>query len=191
MRLLNKIFVWLKRIRYRKGYGVHSPFAFNFITDVIYEKAAYYNYAKFKQLPSTKTESTKVAHLLFRLVNYQQPKTIYYYTEGEDISSLFRWAKSDVQFVDTTNTSTLIDLVYLVLQPNKSNNVIELVEHIQPMLSKDAMLVVYGIGYHKLIQKQWCKIINLPTAGISFDLYDLGILFFKQDKNKQDYIVNF
>ena len=59
------------------------------------------------------------------------------------------------------------------------------------MLSKDAMLVVYGIGYHKLIQKQWCKIINLPTAGISFDLYDLGILFFKQDKNKQDYIVNF
>ena len=45
--------IWLARFRHRKGYGVHSPFAFRFITDVIYE-----------------------LHLLLRIANHLQPSTI-------------------------------------------------------------------------------------------------------------------
>ena len=35
---LKRPFIRLSRFRYRCGYGVHSPFAFSLITDVIYEK---------------------------------------------------------------------------------------------------------------------------------------------------------
>lgn len=31
-------------IRYRKGFGVHSPFVFNLITKVIEEKCSYYSF---------------------------------------------------------------------------------------------------------------------------------------------------
>ena len=41
---LKRPFIWLSRFRYRCGYGVHSPFAFSLITDVIYEKMPYYAY---------------------------------------------------------------------------------------------------------------------------------------------------
>ena len=34
---LKRPFIWLYRFRHRCGYGVHSPFAFNLITHVIYE----------------------------------------------------------------------------------------------------------------------------------------------------------
>ena len=34
---LKRPFIWLRRFRHRCGYGVHSPFAFNLITQVIYE----------------------------------------------------------------------------------------------------------------------------------------------------------
>ena len=31
-------------LRYRKGYGVHSPFVYNLITKVIEEKCSYYSF---------------------------------------------------------------------------------------------------------------------------------------------------
>ena len=45
LRLLHP-FVWLLRFRHRRGYGVHSPFAFNFITDVVYQRLPYYKYCE-------------------------------------------------------------------------------------------------------------------------------------------------
>ena len=41
---IKRPFIWLSRFRYRCGYGVHSPFAFSLITDVIYEYTPYYAY---------------------------------------------------------------------------------------------------------------------------------------------------
>ena len=41
---LKRPFIWLYRFRHRCGYGVHSPFAFNLITHVIYESTPYYKY---------------------------------------------------------------------------------------------------------------------------------------------------
>ena len=82
---LKRPFIWLYRFRHRCGYGVHSPFAFNLITHVIYETTPYYKYrelaAEQKKLAPQKDrmwsyESVKVKRLLFRLVNYAQPATI-------------------------------------------------------------------------------------------------------------------
>ena len=78
-------FFWLSRFRHLCGYGVHSPFAFNLITQVIYESTPYYKYKDLaieqKKLAPQKDiywkyESKKVKRLLFRLVNYIQPDTI-------------------------------------------------------------------------------------------------------------------
>ena len=46
---IKRPFIWLSRFRYRCGYGVHSPFAFSLITDVIYEKMPYYAYSSLKK----------------------------------------------------------------------------------------------------------------------------------------------
>ena len=82
---LKRPFIWLSRFRHRCGYGVHSPFAFNLITQVIYESTPYYKYKDLaveqKKLAPQKDnywkyESKKVKRLLFRLVNYIQPDTI-------------------------------------------------------------------------------------------------------------------
>ena len=36
--------VWLRRFRHRCGYGVHSPFAFQLIRGVVYERGEFYAY---------------------------------------------------------------------------------------------------------------------------------------------------
>ena len=75
---LKRPFIWLSRIRHRCGYGVHSPFAFELITCLIYEKTPYYAYKELEAEEKKqkrnhgkgwKSESRKVKRLLFRLVN--------------------------------------------------------------------------------------------------------------------------
>jgi len=79
-----------RKLRYRKGYGVHSPFTYNLITKVIEEKTPYYafedieNFRKellnrdnpVKTLIAQETQSKNYGALLFRLVNFFKCRTI-------------------------------------------------------------------------------------------------------------------
>lgn len=40
----------IRRLRHRRGFGVHSPFAFSLITKVIEENFMYYSYAEIEQI---------------------------------------------------------------------------------------------------------------------------------------------
>ncbi len=70
----------LRKIRHRKGYGVHSPFAYNLITKVIEEKAGYYAYQRIEDLHRTLCDKSNFGknkcRLLFRLCNRFKPHTI-------------------------------------------------------------------------------------------------------------------
>ena len=69
---------WISRWRHRRGYGVHSPWAFSWITQVIYNDMAYYAYADLqrrRRLPAADPESLagmlseKDDRFLFRVAN--------------------------------------------------------------------------------------------------------------------------
>lgn len=59
---------WLKRYRVSRGFSVHSPFAFYFITKVLRDKGRYYCFD---------TEVTdREERRLFRVTNYLQPRSV-------------------------------------------------------------------------------------------------------------------
>ena len=51
--------------------------------------------------------------------------------------------------------------------------------------------MIEGIRYTPQMSALWKRMKQDGRAGITFDLYDLGIIFFDKTKIKQDYIVNF
>lgn len=60
----------VRRIKHRKGFGVHSPFAFAIITEVIEEKTPYYAYATLRRAHAGHSNLPfKAASLLFRLAD--------------------------------------------------------------------------------------------------------------------------
>ena len=90
-RVLKKYFLnSFRKLRYRKGFGVHSPFAYDLITTVIEERCRYYSYNAIelylKKTLYPRMDRTKMSHqkkmeqkktrLLFRLVNRFSPQTI-------------------------------------------------------------------------------------------------------------------
>ena len=206
IRKLKHPFIWLSRFRNRCGYGVHSPFAFNFITNVIYERLPYYAYstlpmqerelARHNKGKMFFRESRKVSRLLFRLVNMAQPHVIVHvgrrssaavYLQAAKTTATYLYAESFSEV--SLNDEMLIDFLFVdveaaLLTPQVLDNLLS--RH-----SSQSIYVFRGIGYGKEMKACWKKLQDDERTGITFDLYDLGIVFFDKKKLKQHYTVNF
>lgn len=203
---LKRPFIWLLRFRKRCGYGVHSPFAFNLITGVIYEKTPYYKYKELaeeqKKLAIEKGkqwnyESKKVKQLLFRLVNFAQPGTIIDAGRLAASSLYLKAGKEDADYTAATDLSELflesgIPVDFLYLHDYRHPELVEDIFRIcAARTTEKSVFVIEGIRYTSKMFALWKRMKQDDRAGITFDLYDLGIIFFDKTKIKQDYIVNF
>ena len=201
---LKRPFIRLSRFRYRCGYGVHSPFAFSLITDVIYEKMPYYAYdllkvEQKKRITTQRWEKgiPRINRLLFRLVNKVQPATIIEVGQPSAASLYLQSAKPSAGCLFASDLSELfldadtpVDFLYLNDYRNPA-----LLEEVFNICSRrttpNSLFVVHGICYSKAMKNLWKQLQNDERVGITFDLYDAGLLFFDTTKIKQHYIVNF
>lgn len=175
MQKVTNPFIWLARFRHRKGYGVHSPFAFRFITDVIYERTPFYAYSELdKALPaSMRLRQRRGLHLLLRLSNHLQPTSILL---PKDAWWEKRYLQSGCQKAKFHPIPAAGEMNLCLLREPSD----EVLQHI----SEQSVLVLDNLHRHR----HWFQ--SLPSV-VSFDLYDLGIAFFDKQYNKQYYKVNF
>ena len=201
--LCKRPFVWLSRFRHRRGYGVHSPFAFHLITGVIYETAPYYEYAALREeekrleAPRRRSEPLRVKRLLFRLVNYARPETVV--DAGRPSASALYLkagrkgaAYAAVTAPDELATETDVPVDFLYLHDWRHPGFVEEVfRRCVPRTRECSVFVIEGIGYTAAMRRLWEAMKQDARCGITFDLYDLGIIFFDRTKIKQHYLVNF
>lgn len=175
--------LWLRRFRHRCGYGVHSPFAFSLITEVIYERGAFYEYKRLDQMLLwwQKFRVRRYLHLLFRLSNYSHPSKIYLFEATGLERSYLAAACPKARVLEGAEVSEgnaeedgESNLIFLT---SPSDEALRLVR-------PGTMLVLANVHAYKT----WWD--SLPKV-LGFDLYDVGIAFFDPKYNKQDYEVNF
>lgn len=203
---LKRPFIWMLRFRHRCGYGVHSPFAFNLITQVIYESTPYYKYKDLEKEEKKlalekdknwKYESKKRKHLLFRLVNYTQPNTIVDIGRLAASSLYLKAGREGADYVAASSLSELfleadVPVDFLYLHHYRQPRLMEEAFHLcLARITDQSIFVIEGIRYTPEMFALWKRMRQDEKAGVSFDLYDLGILFFDKTKIKQDYVVNF
>jgi predicted O-methyltransferase YrrM len=83
-----------RKLRYRKGFGVHSPFTYNLITKVIEEKTPYYIFDEIEQFRKRFPQHKEAQHknygvLLFRLVHFFKCRTVLQIRAYSGILSLY------------------------------------------------------------------------------------------------------
>lgn len=175
MKLFGSPLVWLMRVRHRCGYGVHSPFAFRFITEVLYERACFYRYAELDRAlkPWQRMRLRKGLHLLLRLANWRQPERMV--VRGcSRLEPLYLQAGCRRAALYANYPEGAVDLIWLGCPDD------EALRH----LHSGTLLLLDRLDRHKA----W--FYGLPSV-VSFDLGDLGIAFFDGQYYKQNYIVNF
>ena len=73
---IKRFIVWLRRVRYSRGFGVQSPWAYRFIRYVVNEHYPYYKYEHLaEQVYGIDKTTRKLCKFYFRLANYQQGHT--------------------------------------------------------------------------------------------------------------------
>lgn len=215
---LKRPLIKLCRIRHRCGYGVHSPFAFRLITDVIYQRLPYYAYLplieqekqtrrRLRQQASSPDELEQARHwdyeplktkrLLFRLVNEVQPARIIDVGRIAASSLYLKAAKSGAEYTGAGSLDELfleadmpVDFLYLhhYQDPALAR---EVLRTCLPRTCSRSLFVIEGIGYTPAMRQLWKQVQEDPHTGITFDLYDLGLVFFDLSKQKQHYTISY
>lgn len=201
-----RIFNWCRRFRYRCGYGVHSPSDFFLVTSIIYEKHPYYAYNRLKEknfsiyLPHYRE---KVNRLLFRLVNYYQPRTLIEVGVGN--GSSMNYMRAANRMMESTTLKGR-DVAYMLPRLSRALETYKKLDclhigHTQyykeafhvalPYATSNSLFIVGGIHSSKEKRKWWREIQKDKRVGITFDLYDIGLIFFDTNRHKQHYIINF
>lgn len=200
MNTLKKTWVWLCRFRKRKGYGVHSPFAYDFIRTVINERGHYYAYDELKPLRKGVRSLSPIAvdKLLFRLANFCQPDLSILIGEGGAMSLKYiqagcrkvkcqAYKDANLFLSGESSQEKAIGLLYLCNTPNYK-------VAFEKALSLTAQNSVFVIDnpYSDNEKKAWWRQLEKDKRlGLTFDLYDVGIILFNPTYSKQHYKVNF
>lgn len=162
----------------------------------------------------------KVERLLFRLANYLQPEAMLEMGTGSGLESCYLVCGKRTcltTFDDTVNSETasllkkfssigyrgggmsalscwieenkdrLPSLIHVAHTPHYE----ECVEAILPYVTSRTCLVVGRPYATSQKQRWWKRLISDQRIGVTFDLYDVGIVFFDKKRIKEHRIVNF
>ncbi|EPT34503.1 hypothetical protein [Phocaeicola abscessus] len=201
-----RLWNWCRRIRHRGGFGVQSPTDFFLVTSVIYEKRPYYAYRTLQMreydgyLPHYRP---KVNRLLFRLVNFYQP------------TNLIEFGRENGASFDYMCAANRKMKAYAVRSRGRESSLNELQQRLEKIKQVDCLhightpyykevyekAILYGkaetwfivAGIHESEEKRfwWRQIQKDERTGLTFDLFDIGLVFFDRKRYKEHYIINF
>ncbi len=212
---------WLRRCGCSRGFGVQSPSAYAFIRYVINEHYPYYAYQELQErLTWLDKREHQTGRLLLRLANFWQPEIciVNEHRFDEYLHAGCRKAKrvemehcrkakrvemeqpilkddqllkdnqllNDNQFLKETRgmkRMMVIDLQMMRME--------EVRTQVLPLCDDQTMLVLLGNLYREKRGEEWLRLQESEHSGITYDLYDIGIIFFDKKVYKQHYRMNF
>ncbi|MCF0183496.1 MAG: hypothetical protein HUK01_04075 [Bacteroidaceae bacterium] len=159
--------VWLRRIRHRCGYGIHSPLVFGLVTQVVYNDGTYYAYQTLRRRHHLRFDRLKTARLLFRLANDTAP---------------------DLIVVPPSLPEPERDYIHegcrkAEIQPTGDDGVITLSRNGQPLLT-----IVLDLRRRQTLLE---TLKADPAVTVTFDLYTLALAYHNLPTNRQHHIINF
>lgn len=220
MSLPARILRWILRFRHRCGYGVHSPYAFQLITDVIYNTLPYYAYAPLAEglpynllLPGhyepASGLSLKDLRLIFRLANHQAPTHIAHHGASPATLAHLAAARTTATITDLADladktehpctaeaklpcgTETNLPYTAEFIYLDAPHHIAELTKHGLDTLPQETMIVVRSIHRDSTALAQWLTLRDDPAVTLTLDLWRFGIALRRPKTTHENYLVNY
>lgn len=190
---LQRIIVWIMRMHCCRGFGIQSPSDYAFVRYVVNEHYPYYSYSDLKSLlPDVGDRARKLYCLYFRIANFLQPDVIVGYSADEALKAyLHAGCKRVVIMNDSDESAYLHGRTALFVASLCDAGFEQMVSRTLDVASERSILVVEGIHRSNEAKARWRAIQADERAGVTFDLYYAGIVFFDRKRHKQSYKINF
>jgi hypothetical protein len=184
-----RVLVWLRRIRHCRGFGVQSPSDYRFVRYVINERYPYYAYADLEaEVPGGDRKTRRLCRLYFRLANYRQPAVIADLQPSVPVYA--RYMQAGCRRAVVGQQLPAGDVAGMVRLPVTAD-CSQLFEQVAASADEKTLLVLEGIYRDKQAKAFWRSVQRDERVGVTFDLYDAGIVFFDKKRYKHNYLINF
>lgn len=199
LRTALRAWTWLRRFRHRRGYGIHSPFAFQLVTGVVYEKGEYYAYRELaearKHMPQALPERDD--RLMLRLINHHRARTCVVAGRRTELTCRYLKAGRAGCRLRTLEEATPAALAGLLEETGGTEMLcilgcpdwLELFRAALPRCTSRTLVVAEGI--HRWRGQSWKEVEDTPEVRVAFDLHDLGLAYFHRHLCKQNYLVSY
>ncbi len=246
--------------RHKHGHGIHSPFVYKLLTEVIEDERNFYTYFDLLELKEVLKENKetidvsdfgagskvmnsrkrrissisenssippKYGELLFRLVNHFQPKNIIELGTSLGISTLYmakasykaqiytvegcketaKVAKDNFRRLKAENIESHVaqfdDILPELLKKikqldfaffdgnHRKEPTLKYFNLCLPYITNETVFVFDDIHWSKDMEEAWNEIIKHQKVTASIDLFFLGIVFFKQEMQQQNFVIKF
>ena len=173
----------------KNAHGLHSPFVF-----------AFYNAVKKLEKSSSKVSlksvdfSKKEIRLLLAIIHHLKPAStlIISAKETSNYKSFFSketklvYSKS---FNELLNKGLKHDMIILSNEHSISRE--EFLANIQPLINNESVVIIPHIHASKEAETKWKSLLEEKSIRISMDLFFVGLIFFRKESTKQDFLLRF
>lgn len=198
---IKRIFIWISRIGYCRGFGIHSPWAYRMVRYVINEHYPYYAYEILdKRFPKIDIVTRKLCKLCLRLVTCLQPRVVVCVGDNSDVfaeyinagcrKSMYIATSADVcsdDFKRMLDRMGGADFIRIVPQ----GNFYDLFHVVCNSVTNGSMIMLHDIYSDSYARRLWRYIVKDLHGVVTFDLYYCGLVFFDDKRYKKNYIINF
>lgn len=178
----------LKRAWRSRGFGIHSPFAFRFVTSVLRERGEYYAYAELRRIAHSGARFADLS-LLFRLVCFFEPSVFGVYGDfGVQPRKTVALADSRVRIMDMNGSAGSGDVVPDLLYAGTGGKYLDAIMLATAfrVLHEEGIVVCRGLPPDTLAGLKSCL-----ENGMTFTNGTVTILVSRHDLPRQDFEVNF
>jgi hypothetical protein len=180
-----------------KGHGIHSPFAYQLVTNVIHSPHKYYAFFDIEnQLPDIgKRNKTTVAfnQLSFRLVRHFSAKNVLKINFDDSVNKMFIAAAHQNAHcicvkTDEMNINSFENRSFDAIFIHSGENKMPTVETLFSFSHDNTFWVVRQIN-SKQGKPFWRSILRDERVKVTFDLKETGIVFLQSAQHKLNYYV--
>ena len=179
----------LYKLTSKTKYKIHSPFIYKLVTEVINTKVYYKISKKF---------TNKKTDLLIKIINYFSIKSILKFDEN-DKSKLESFTKycahtiiDDIlnfNDIKVSHIKSYYDMCLIDLSTQQNNS--KIIEFCLNLTGNNSIMILENLYTNKHTEKIWKKLIKTARVKVSVDLFLIGIIFFRKEQAKENFIVRF
>lgn len=183
---------WIFRFRHRRGYNIHSPFAFSLVTGVVYEAEAYYAYAPLSEQGQCGRLREKDYRLLLRLMNHIGAGRAVLWNGTDAVAEAYlRAGRSSCHITLADRGEPLPNNGAHLLYIDRGERLAALGDEVLRLLTPQSVIIVGGIHRNAMARRAWHHLQSDDRVRITFDLYDFGLAYTECRLNKEDYLINY
>jgi len=186
---------FLHQLKAINRHGLHSPFVYRLVDEVIYDFSDKKLYADLENVLPDRKKLNEADKMLFRIIADWQPL---------DVSVIGECAPADRIILDHAanklasgiharqsdrNSPNIHTTAFIDAAMNNSPD--NELEQLLVNLQEGTMLVVKNNHRHSHARSLWKRLKGHPNVTISVDLFWLGLIFHRPGKVKEDFLIKF